>query len=85
MHLGILAFFQRLYNLVNTLGSLGHRYDNSKMLRQHKKETFPFKHIQGKALKLDVYLPDPRPKTSEPVVLYFHGGYLVSTLSLAFH
>ena len=48
------------------------------MLPAHTKHTFGFKHVQGKPIELDVYVADARPTTPMPLMLYFHGGYIVS-------
>ncbi|MCJ1380427.1 hypothetical protein MMC17_003530 [Xylographa soralifera] len=48
------------------------------MVPAHTKHTFAYKHVQGKPIELDVYVADPRPTTPMPLMLYFHGGYIIS-------
>jgi acetyl esterase/lipase len=44
---------------------------------EHVKRTLPIKNIQGKDLTVDVYYVDSEIATPQPVLLYFHGGFLV--------
>jgi acetyl esterase/lipase len=45
---------------------------------EHVKKTLPIKNIHGKDLTVDVYYVDSEIAIPQPVLLYFHGGFLVS-------
>jgi acetyl esterase/lipase len=49
------------------------------MLRSHVKRTVAFTQVHGKSLELDLYAPqaETTPRTPQPAVLFWHGGYLV--------
>ncbi|MCJ1398428.1 hypothetical protein MMC11_001626 [Xylographa trunciseda] len=48
------------------------------MIPPHTKHTFAYKHIDGKPIELDVCVSDPKPTTPRPLMLYFHGGYIIT-------
>ncbi|OLL22647.1 Carboxylesterase 1 [Neolecta irregularis DAH-3] len=39
--------------------------------------TFVYKTVDGLDIHLDVYAPKVEPQTPRPVVLFFHGGFLI--------
>ncbi|MCJ1300461.1 hypothetical protein MMC08_003258 [Hypocenomyce scalaris] len=50
----------------------------SKLLRPHFQHTCAYKEINGIPLELDLYLPSAPPSHLSPVILWFHGGFLIT-------